>query len=302
MPPVLRPPLLQEGDVVRLVSPASFVDEGYLARLSGILTSWKLEVQHGTHVLCRHGFLAGTDEKRLADLNDAFNDPTVRAVIATRGGKGSYRIAGDIDFVALRRDPKWFVGFSDNTILHLAMQRDCGLVGVHSAVFGMAESASHKDAAGSVRAALMETEPRVVTRSSGEPTAVLTTSGQIEGRLVGGNLDLVATAAGWALPSLKEAIVLLEAVGKHPGEVDRMLTMLRKGGCFDGVAGFAIGRFTGSSPKAEATIIALLTDHLRHMDVPVLGGLPIGHGDGMEAVRIGGPARLDADEGRLIVL
>lgn len=302
MPQALTTPApLRSGDLVRLVSPASPVSEAALQRTISILESWGLSVDCGAHVLSCHGYLAGTDEERLADLDAAIGDPAVRAIIAARGGKGSYRIADRLDFAAMRRDPKWLVGFSDITILQLALQKNCGLVCAHGAVSFDVEGSGIEAHAASLRQALMETGSLHLTARHDEPTHILTRGGRVRGRFIGGNLDLVATAAGWALPDLRGAILLLECIDKHPGEVDRPLTMLRKGGHLEGVAGFAIGRLTGMSEKGSAMLRAIFADHLRHFDVPVLGGLPIGHGPDAVALRTGGMATLDAESRVLVV-
>jgi muramoyltetrapeptide carboxypeptidase len=103
-------------------------------RRASILEGWGLNVDFGRHAFEKKSYLAGTDEERLADLDEALRDPDIRAVLATRGGKGSYRIADRLDFDAARRNPKFLVGFSDITILHLSLYRHCGLVGLHGAL------------------------------------------------------------------------------------------------------------------------------------------------------------------------
>ncbi|WFU07833.1 LD-carboxypeptidase [Rhizobium sp. CB3090] len=132
---ILTPPLLRPGDKIRFVSPASPPDRGLILKQVEILRGWGLDVDFGEHAFCKHGYLAGTDEERLADFNAALRDPEVRAIFATRGGKGSYRIADRLDFEAVRRDPKFLVGFSDITILHLSLWTHCRQVGVHGALF-----------------------------------------------------------------------------------------------------------------------------------------------------------------------
>ena len=133
-------PLLKPGDKVRFVSPASTPDRDDVFANAAKLLKWGLRVDYGQHVFNKLGYLAGTDDERLADLNAAFRDEDVRAVFTTRGGKGAYRIAGRLDFDALRRDPKPLVGFSDITNLHLAIYRHTEVPGVHGAIFGGAVS------------------------------------------------------------------------------------------------------------------------------------------------------------------
>lgn len=254
------------------------------------LISWGLEVELGRHVFARQGYLAGPDAHRLMDLNDALRDASVRAVIATRGGKGSYRIADQVDFAAARIDPKFLVGFSDISALHLSLWDRCRLVGIHGAPFD-------DDDGQSLRRALMSDAAIELTSRPAEPTAKLTTGGKALGPLIGGNLDIVATAAGWCLPKLKGSIFLIETVDQAIGAIDRQLSMLRKAGYLAGLAGVAVGQFTGVSNDT----IDMVGDHIRELDVPILGGLPLGHGTKPECVFVGAHAVLDADSSRLIV-
>ena len=289
----MTPPALRVGDAVRFVSPASTPDRGAVLRAAAELKSWGLRVEFGEHAFERSGFLAGTDEQRLSDLNAALRDPDIRAIIATRGGKGSYRIADRLDFAAARNDPKFLVGYSDITALHLSLFHHCGLAGIHGAV-----DPGH----GALKTALMTDECILVRSRADEATAALTTRGSATGVLIGGNLDLVATSAGWNLPTLSGAILLLEAIDMPIGQVDRQLTMLRKAGHLTGVAAVAIGRFTGFDPNASVPIIDLLREHLDRLAVPVLGGLPLGHGDRPASVLVGSMAALDTRSRELVLL
>ena len=297
---VLLPPTLRAGDKIRFVSPASTPDENAVLQRKAVLESWGFKVDFGQHVFREKGFLAGTDEERLADLNAALRDREVRAIFATRGGKGSYRIADQLDFDAARADPKFLIGFSDITILHLSLWRHCNLVGIHGAL--MDENGSFTAAnSEALRSALMSSDDIRIQSRAEEPTSALTTRGTAMGRLLGGNLEMIATAAGWALPDLADAILLLEAVNMHVGQVDRQLTMLRKAGRLNGVAGVAVGQFTGFNPNASVPIVDLLRDHLERLGVPTVGGLPLGHGREPLSVPIGCMATLDAAAGTLTV-
>jgi muramoyltetrapeptide carboxypeptidase len=134
------PTRLSAGDKVRFVSPASSPDKDQVVRAANILESWGLSVDFGQHAFDRFDFFAGSDEDRLADLNAAFRDPAIRAIFATRGGKGSYRLADRLDFGAIRQDPKWIIGFSDITSLHLSFWSFCRQASVHGAVTDVFES------------------------------------------------------------------------------------------------------------------------------------------------------------------
>jgi muramoyltetrapeptide carboxypeptidase len=292
------PPKLRAGDKVRFVSPASTPDEPAVFERVKILEDWGLKVDLGRHVFRKNGYLAGSDQERLEDFNEALRDPEVRAVFATRGGKGSYRIADQLDFEAVRRDPKYVVGFSDITVLHLSLYRHCRLVGLHGALMddGTIISEENRKA---LRDAVMAPRSAVIRARSDEPTSLLTTTGRARGRLIGGNLDMVATAAGWALPDLSGAILLLETVSMYLGQVDRQLTTLRKAGHLRGLSGIALGQFTGFEIDRDFSIIDVLREHFGELNVPVLGGLPLGHGSKPLVAQIGATALLDTSSGTL---
>jgi muramoyltetrapeptide carboxypeptidase len=288
---------LRPGDKVRFVSPASTPDRDAVQRSAETLKRWGLEVEYGEHAFAKDGPFAGSDQQRAADLNAALRDPSVRAVFATRGGRGCYRIADQVDFEAVRRDPKLLIGFSENTILHLALWKECGLPGIHGAVRSEDGEGVHQRANDILRSVLMEAGRLEIASEEDEATRILTTGGTAAGPLIGGNLEMIATAAGWALPDLAGAILLLEGINMRLGQTDRLLTMLRKAGHLDGVAGVAIGQFT----DCASGTIALLRDQLNALGVPLLGGLPLGHGATPLIVPVGPDVRLDADRGVLVM-
>ncbi|WP_426131243.1 S66 peptidase family protein [Pararhizobium sp. PWRC1-1] len=293
------PSKLKLGDRIRFVSPASVPDRDEIVARVRFLEELGFQVDFGSHAFHRHGFLAGTDDERLDDLNSALRDPDIRAIFATRGGKGAYRIADRLDFDAVRLDPKLLVGFSDITILHLMLLRQCGVAGIHGALFRDGDGGADLENRDTLVKMLMEAGRIIIPSRTTEPTASLTTKGKAKGVVVGGNLDLIVTAAGWALPDMTGTILLLEAIDCYPGRVDRALTMLRKAGHLDGVAGVAVGQFMMVEPSRGAVIIDIVRDHLDVLGVPVLGGLPIGHGERPVSLPIGRMAELDADLGIL---
>jgi muramoyltetrapeptide carboxypeptidase len=300
---LVRPARLQAGDHVRMVSPASTPGRAGVEGTTRFLEGLGLHVTVGEHAFDELGYLAGTDEHRLGDLNEALRDPGIKAIIATAGGKGAYRIADGMDFAAAARHPKLLIGYSEITVLHLALQKRCGIAGLHGAPFE--ESWAGLDSERSFLKAAFTTDPVTVHSSGREDTAALTTSGRASGLLIGGNQDMVATAAGWTLPSLAGAILLLEAYNLRLGHIDRQLTMLHKSGRLDGVRAVAVGQYTKCGSDAETrgdwTAIDVLRDRLSLLGVPILGGLPIGHGAEPIALPLGTMAALDADAGTLTV-
>lgn len=300
---IIVPACLHAGDRVRLVSPASTPTKEHVARIVTTLEAKGLRVEVGAHVLDTYGYLAGNDEDRLADINGALRDPGIKAIIATRGGKGAYRIADGLDFEAARKYPKLLVGFSEITILQLALWRHCRLASIHGAVWNSEEHG--EESAQSFLDAVFTSNPIQIHSRQAEPTSRLTTKGKASGILLGGNQDMIATAAGWMLPSFEGAILLLEDVDKRLGHIDRQLTMLKNAGYLHGLQGVAIGQYykcgSDATTQGDWTVIDVLRDRLARLNVPILGGLPIGHGQHPIAVPLGMMATIDADSGTLTV-
>ncbi|MBO0885012.1 MAG: LD-carboxypeptidase, partial [Mycobacterium sp.] len=265
-------PQLQPGDRVRLVSPASAPDEpGAIDELTSTLNGWGLQVEVGEHALDRWGYMAGRDADRVADLNAAYRDAGVRAVITTRGGAGAYRLLDRIDYAALRADPKPLVGFSDITYLHLAIWAQCRVPGIHGCLAG-------DQAIRTTRQLLTTAEPVVLQRNSRLMSVAVETAGRARGFVMGGWLSALADMVGAGFPDLAGAIVLLETqrtIGL--GQVDRQLTQLIRSGALDNIHAIALGRFPGFEDYTDRgwTLIDVLRDRLTPLGVPILGGLEL---------------------------
>jgi muramoyltetrapeptide carboxypeptidase len=295
--------VLRPGDLVRLVSPSGPTRAERVARGVELFTGWGLRVEVAPNAYARRGYLAGTDEARLDDLNAALADPQVRAVVCTRGGYGVQRIVDGLDLAAVRADPKLVVGFSDITALQLALWRAARLVTVHGPGAAWLDKRTGPEAAQSLRSALLTTDPVTVTAREDEETSPLRIPGPpVTGPLLGGNLCMLASTVGTIdQPALEGAILLLEDIDEPPYKVDRMLLQLRRSGVLNGLHGVAVGQFTRCADDWPTSIVDVLTDHLGRLRVPVLGGLPIGHGRNQRTVPVGADARLDVDAGTLTV-
>ncbi|SCE99573.1 muramoyltetrapeptide carboxypeptidase [Micromonospora coriariae] len=301
-PTVIRPPALCPGDTVLLVSPSGPTSPERVARGMELLTGWGLRPVPAPNAYARQGYLAGADELRAADLNAAFADPQVRGVICTRGGYGAQRIVDAIDMAAVRRDPKVVAGFSDITALQFALWRGARLAGVHGPGAAWRDERTPLRSAESLHAALMTTEPVTVTAVAGEETYPVRVPGRATGTLLGGNLCMIAASVGTPdLPDLTGAVLLIEDVQEPPYKVDRMLTHLRRAGALDGLAGVAVGQFTDCADGWDTTIVDVLGERLGGLGVPVLGGLPIGHGPNQLTVPVGTRATLDTTTATLTV-
>jgi muramoyltetrapeptide carboxypeptidase len=297
---VRNPPALRPGDQVMLVSPSGPTRPERVERGIELLTHWGLRVLTAPNVYARAGYLAGSDEQRLADLNLALREPEIRGVLCTRGGYGVQRIVDGLDLAAVQADPKVVVGFSDITALQLALWRGARLATIHGPGAAWLDERTGPEAAESLRRAVMTDEPVVIAARPDEETFGVRIGGRAEGNLLGGNLCLLAASVGTVdMPDLRGAILLLEEVAEPPYKVDRMLVHLRRAGALDGLAGVAVGQFTECADGWPTSIVDVLTEHLFALRVPVLGGLPLGHGIDQLTVPVGVAATLDPDAGTL---
>jgi muramoyltetrapeptide carboxypeptidase len=285
-----------------LVSPSGPTRPERVERGIQLLTGWGLRVTLAPHVFERSGYLAGPDEQRLADLNLAFADNGVRGVLCTRGGYGAQRVVDGLDFAAVRRDPKVVLGFSDITALQLALWRGARLATVHGPGAAWVAERTGDVSAASLRDALMSTDPVVLKATPGDESGPVRLGEGASGRLLGGNLSLLTSSVGTVdQPDLRGAILLLEEIDEPPYKVDRMLLHLRRSGVLGGVAGVALGHFTNCADRWPTSIVDVLVDHLAALGVPVLGGLPVGHGPDQLTVALGVPATIDVGAGTLTV-
>lgn len=295
---MLRAPRLQSGDLVRLTSWAGRYAPARVEHARKVLEGWGLEVEVSKHALDELDYSTTADERRLTELNDALRDPAVRAVVVTEGGSGAQRIADRLDFEAARRDPKPVVGADHSTHLHLALWRECGLAGIHGTLTPAAQSSA------ALREVLMTTESITLHRNPDDISAQVSTEGRASGVLMGGTLSALTRSIGAGLPRLDGAILLIEdtrTVGL--GVVDRSLTQFLRSGAVRGLRGVAVGRFTGFDDYIDSgwTLADVLKDRLTKFDVPVVGGLQIGHRPDSLAVPIGTAAAIDAAAGSLTV-
>jgi muramoyltetrapeptide carboxypeptidase len=299
----VRPKRLRADDLVALVAPAGATRQRQADSAAAILAGWGLRVRLGRHALGRHTYLAGTDEERLADLNDALRDPEIRGVICLRGGYGSQRIVDDVDYAAARADPKVVMGFSDITALHVALWCEAGLATVHGPTGANLNASPDSMTTATAHRAVMTADPVTVSADHTESTFGVRVAGRAEGTLLGGNVTMLAATAGTRHKlDLTGAILLIEAMSEETYRLDRVLVQLKRSGWFDGLAGVALGQFTDCEEEDPGpTVPEILLDHFGELGIPVLGGLPVGHGDQQTAVALGVPAVLDAGTGTLTV-
>ena len=296
------PPRLRPGDRIGVVAPSGPVLRRYVIAGLRVLEQAGYRPRVGRHLYDRRGHLAGSDAARAEDLNRMLRDPDIRCVLMARGGYGAMRIATQVDWQAMRRDPKIFAGYSDATFLHLGFQaraqvRTLHGPNLHGLGFGRRGEISRW------LAWLSSPSPALGIRSLAVPRHVAGGRASASGRVLGGNLALVHHAAATPyLPSLRGAIVFFEEVNEPPYKIDAMLTHLSLAGALRGTHGLALGSFIHCVPKPghrELRLNEVLRDHLGGLGVPVLRGLHAGHGRRNLPLPLGARATLDPRRGRL---
>ncbi|MCX5530298.1 LD-carboxypeptidase [Streptomyces sp. NBC_00006] len=298
MRPLRRPERLAPGARVAVVAPSGPVPEEALQTGLDILRGWDLEPTVAPHVLDAHeefDYLAGTDADRAADLQRAWCDPDVDAVLCARGGYGAQRMVDLLDWDAMRAaPPKVFVGYSDITALHEAFAVRLGVSTLHGPMVATVDFLKNPRAQEHLRATLFEPETvRVI--SAGEGRGVLV-PGTARGVTLGGCLSLLAAdlGAAGARVSARGGLLCLEDVGEEAYRIDRYLTQLLRGGLLDGVTGILLGSWSDCDP-----LRALFADRLGGLGVPVAEDFGFGHCEGSLTLPLGVAGQLDAEAGTL---
>lgn len=310
---LVRPPRLRAGDVVGLVEPAGFTDDAFdLDSVMETITAMGLKPRAAPHLAGRFGYLAGTDAERAADINAMYADRDVRAVFAVRGGWGCARILPLLDFATIRRNPKLLVGFSDITALHLAFAAKAGFSTIHgpnaASSWGRYSWDAFRAVAFDGATPLLSNPPaqedRLVQRAGRIRTF---TPGIARGRLLGGNLTVLAAlmGTGW-LPDFTGAILFIEDIGEQPYRIDRMLTQLGLAGVLAKLSGVIFGQCTDCGPAGPSyggfTLSQVLEQHLKPLGIPACQGGQFGHVANQYSLPLGVTAELDADAGTIRLL
>ena len=274
---MIFPPPLAAGARIAIVAPASQVGRESIEKGIGILTRWGYEVRRGNYLYARHGQFAGNDDERLADLQQALDDPGIRAVIMARGGYGTTRIMDRLNFVAFSDLPKWIVGFSDITALHAQLLRQ-GVASIHGPMPGYYHRKGSELSAERLRRLLSGSADdfNVAHHSYNIP-------GSATGRLFGGNLAIVSHLAG--TPSSIDTsgkILLLEDVGEYLYNIDRMMVQLKRSGALSDLAGLIVGQFNEMKDTKipfGKNAYEIIADHVSGYGYPVAYSFPVGHVD-----------------------
>ena len=266
-----RPDFLSPGDRIAIVAPAGKLSTKSIDRAIELLKSWGLEVIIGRHVYGSHGYFSGTDNERRLDLQNAINDPTLAAILMARGGYGTTRILDKIDTSPLQETPKWIIGFSDITALHLRLlsEEQMSIHGDVATTLGRDDNA-----AAALKSLLFEGKSKI---TSAHPIR----QGNSKAELTGGNLALLVDSLGTPTEVKTEnRILFIEEIGEKAYRVDRMLNQLKRAGKLDHLTGLVLGDFTDIT-DGETSLghdwLESVVSFTAEYSYPIAAGLQFGH-------------------------
>ena len=287
MTQIQNPPFLQPGDKIGVVAPASVINYNDIRPgISLLKKKWQLQVVEGTTLKSSYNQFSATDASRIEDIQAMLDDPSIKAIIAARGGYGCSRIIDQLNFDRFIASPKWIVGFSDLTVF-LSKVYNLGYAGIHAPMVKSMMLDGAEKAAESLRQILFGEFPAYSVKSH-----PLNRLGTVNAEIVGGNLCLLAHMIGSPTDiDTSGKILFIEDVGEYYYNLDRMLIQLKRAGKLSKLAGLVVGQFTDMKDNANPTfgkeVYEIVQEHVSGYDYPVCFDFPVGHVADNRAIGIG---------------
>lgn len=287
---IIKPPILKKGDKIKIVSPAKCIKETIIIKAKDILSEYGYEVTSGRFAHAVNHLFAGTDQERTTDLQNALNDPDIKAIFCSRGGYGTTRILDMIDFSGFQKNPKWIVGFSDITALHCHIH-NLGIESIHGTMPIFFTKDAHKKSLDSVLK-ILEGLPGNIKTGSHE----LNKEGSCNGGLVGGNLTMLVNLIGTRSDiDTRNKILFIEDIDEHLYRLDRSVVHYKRAGKLDRLAGLVVGKMTSMKENDisfGSDAYEIILEHTKEYDYPVCFNFPVGHEVDNEAIPCGRNGRL----------
>ena len=277
----VMPTPLKTGDTIAVISPSSVPDSATVAKGCATLRSWGYVPVVGAHALSSYHGFAGTADERATDLLWALRNPSIKAIICSRGGDGAVQVLQRIPLNEFRNHPKWIMGFSDVTALHSA-EVAAGVMSIHSSMCDGIAMRGERDSVNMILRKLLQGE--LPTYQA--PAHPLNQQGEATGILVGGNFSVFCGLAGSEYDFLNRAdeglILFIEDTDESMTKVDRMLHQLEIRGVLSKLNGIIVGHFSKykSPENGFADMYEMLHEYLQHYQIPVCYDFPVGHHSG----------------------
>lgn len=272
---MIIPEHLKYGDKIAIVCTARFVEYPDISYAVEWLKSWGLIPVYGQSIGLKHHQFGGTDTQRAKDLQKQINNPEIKAIWCAKGGYGTTRILDDIDFNPLKKQPKWIIGYSDITALHLHLQ-NLGLVSLHAQMPVDMQKKSDK-----TRESLQQSlfaKPFDINYKS----EFSNISGFCKGQIIGGNLSVLYSVLGsHSVPDFKNKILFIEDLDEYLYHIDRMMLSLKRQGLLNDISGIIVGSMTdmndNNTPFGQ-TAQDIVAHYTNKLNIPVAYDCPVGHG------------------------
>ena len=304
---MIKPKALKFGDTIGVIAPASPTTEERVKKAHDKLIEMGFKVKMGKSPYERYGYLSGSDAIRAEDVNEMFRDKEVDGIICLRGGYGTPRILGLLDYETIKSNPKVFVGYSDITALHIAFTQICNLVTYHGPMVSSDMIGDFSDfSKDKLFRVIMNNESIGEIRNPKGEEIITINGGIAEGTIIGGNLSLIVDTIGTPYEiDVKGKILFIEEIGEEPYNIDRMFNQLRLAGILEDTNGIILGDFNNCVSEEHdenLTLEQVIEDHIKPIGKPTIYNLQAGHCEPMVTLPFGVKARLDADKKELIIL
>jgi len=304
---MIRPKPLKKGDKIGLIGASSPTKQDRIEPSIKAMEDLGFEVVLGESCRGYHGFLSGSDELRAKDINDMFEDKSIKGILAIRGGYGASRLLDMLDYDMIKKNPKVFAGYSDVTALHNVLNEKCKLITFHTP---MASTEFYKGVDDYTmdyfKKNIFSDEPLgVLNNPEGQEIKTLV-GGKAKGKLVGGNLSLVVSSMGTPYElDTKDKILFLEDVDEYPYRIDRMLLQLKQCGKFKDAAGIILGAWTDCKANEgdnSLTLMEVFEELIKTENKPTIYNLACGHCMPTMSIPLGAMVKINGDKGEIIVL
>jgi len=271
------PSYLRTGDKVTILAPAGLIEPGQIASAIKIIESWGLKIDLGKSIFSNHYNFSGTDTERTADLQEALDNPEIKAIFCARGGYGVLRIIDKIDWTNFIKNPKWIIGYSDITAIHATCNNLLNIASVHGPMQVNFEKLQKEQKSLDYLKKILFGQSVIYSI----PNVNKTIPTEIEGKILGGNLSLLYSLRGTPYDFNPEnSILFIEDIGEYMYHIDRMIQNFRLGNKFKGLKGIILGNFTEIKENDipfGLTIEEIVSNALGENLIPVITGFPAGH-------------------------
>jgi len=307
----MKPKSLIKGDTIAVIAPASAVKKESIKTAEEAVKSLDLKPIFHPSCFMREGHLAGPDEQRAKDINDAFKNKDIKGIFCVRGGYGTPRILDKIDYNYIKENPKLFLGYSDITGLHLAFNNLCNMPTLHGPMPSSESPYNKTDSytLTSLKRNLFTNEPLGKYFSPKGEELETVASGESTGEIIGGNLSLLTVGLGTRYQiETKGKIIFIEEVNELNYIIDRMLTSLDLNNKFKDCAGVILGTWKnckadkGAQDKKDSSLSKIFADIIGKHNIPIVNNFRAGHIYPQFTIPFGTKVHLNADKREIVFL